>query len=152
MSIKSRFGFRQHHGSPVSRLKIARNSKFTIFIHKIIPVELEGVYPHDHGCDFFSFGLRGGYTEELFDDPYDQTKSKIIYRGAGKGHIMRNSQAHKFVSLSRDNVYTLFITWNFVGRKAWLFTPEGPITFEEFAKQRGIINVNDLKNGMNDAD
>lgn len=137
--------FRQYHGSPIERLKIVKNSKFTIFLHKITSADPEGTYPHDHGCDFFSVGLRGSYLEQVFDNPMDQTKFRYVRRGLGQGHIMRNSQAHRILSLSRDSVYTLFITFNFAHRPAWAYGPDGPMTVGEMAARMGITNINDLK-------
>lgn len=137
--------FRQYHGSPICRLKVVKNSRFTVFLHKITSADPEGTYPHDHGCDFFSLGLRGSYVEELFDDPMDQSKVRKVKRGTARAHVMRNSQAHRILSLSRDNVYTLFITWNFAHRPAWAYGPEGPMTVGEMAMKMGIANINDLK-------
>jgi hypothetical protein len=112
------------------------SKKYSVSIHKIIyKTWLHDEYPHDHGLDFLSIILYGGYTEELFPDKHASVKNgKIVKRRPGSWHIMKNLASHKVIKIhSKKAAWTLFITWNYEkNRQAYIYTPEGKVTPREY--------------------
>jgi hypothetical protein len=85
-------------------------------------------YFHDHGCDFFSLILRGGYGEDV-RDPADFDIPMIRYRGLLSMHIMRNKRVHRVIG-NKPGTLTLFITFNHQGRGPLAYHRDG--TTEDF--------------------
>jgi hypothetical protein len=130
------FNFKIYTTGNVKHHVIWVSKKYSISIHKIIYTEkAKDRYPHDHGLDFLSIILWGGYTEELFKDKYASIENgKIIKRKLGSWHIMKNSASHKVIDIkSKKSAWTLFITWNYEkNRQAYIYTPEGRMKVGEY--------------------
>lgn len=140
------FNFKVYTTGDIKHHIIWVSKKYSISIHKIIYRKwLEDEYPHDHGLDFLSIILWGGYTEELFKDKYASIKNgEIVRRRWGSWHIMRNSSSHKVIKVHpRKSAWTLFITWNYEPRRqSYIYTPEGRMTAGEYygkLAQRKVI-------------
>lgn len=112
--------------------KFLNTSKFTVSIHRMSSADPITSCPHDHGCDFYSIILKGQYTEKLYKDflnnPDDiENRNFKIF----SGHKFLHNWAHTIFKCDTIT-YTLFITFNHLGRKPMMYTPEGAFSKGEF--------------------
>jgi hypothetical protein len=113
-------------------MTVLKNRKFTVAIHKIAGPDEEWLRPHDHGCDFFSLILRGGYVEAYYKNPRVTLKSPIFrHFGVLSSHILRKEEAHR-IAECRPNTVTVFITWNYQDRHPMAFTERGHLLFKDY--------------------
>ena len=120
-----------HYGT-FRQWRFLNTSKFTVSINRIGSADSITSCPHDHGCDFYSIVLKGRYSEKLYKDflnnPNDMERRtfKIF-----SGHKFLHNWAHSIYKCDKTT-YTLFITFNHLRRKSWIYTPEGTFTQGEF--------------------
>ena len=129
------FRWKSYSTGDIQHYTIWVSKKYTVSIHKIIYREwLADEYPHDHGVDFLSIVLWGGYTEELFKDKYASFKNgEVVKRRWGSWHVMKNSASHKIIKVHpTKSCWTLFTTWNYTGERAFVYTPDGKIRVSEY--------------------
>ena len=105
----------------------------SISIHRISKVDIDTLWPHDHGLDFLSIGLTGRYTEELYLTPATDLSNKVVKTWkAGSAHVMRNNRAHRIIEATEKPSYTLFLTWNYKGEKTKMYTKHGYMSAGEY--------------------
>lgn len=124
----------EKRGEPfLFRLRVLQTPWFSVLIHHIQQDDLDRA-PHDHPWWFASLIWRGGYTEQVWDDPsrLDQFRTRTRRRGSIKR--LKVSQAHQIIKL-RGDVWTLAIAGPHRGR--WSFwTPEGLIDWRKYEAAR----------------
>lgn len=116
-----------------TRIQFIKTSKFSVSIHLLPPgADPEYMAPHDHGCDFFSFMLRGGYTENVYKDPFNtlENPERKTHRRFSC-HTLKNDWAHRIVEM-KPNTTTLYITWNHQGRRVMAFTRLGHMEYADY--------------------
>jgi hypothetical protein len=118
--------------------RIINTSKFTVCINKIVSADNISTLPHDHACDFLSLVLSGEYTEKVYKD-YLNEPSDIEYRSFKRFSIHKFLHNWAHIIVKSNVVYTLFITWNNQGRKPYIYTPEGPVTFDQYFSKKLFI-------------
>ena len=125
-------------GPTIRHYVLLKTKRFTVSVNRLTrDARFEDIYPHDHGSDFFSVALRGGYTEELFRDPATNwTTGERIVRRFPSAHKMDYRHAHKADvthPVGRQRVaWTLFVTWNYQGTRSRVWTEDGPIDSGEY--------------------
>jgi len=93
--------------SGIDQYVLFRTPWLSVEFHKINKPD-EGYVIHQHPWTFFSFRLRGGYTEELFVNA-SGVQWVEIKRGWLGAHRMRWTSAHRIKELHGTPV-TLFVT------------------------------------------
>jgi hypothetical protein len=99
------------------RLRVLQTPWFSVLVHHIQKDDLDRA-PHDHPWPFASLILRGGYTEQIWDDPtrFDESRTRI--RKLCSFRVIKLRQAHQITELHGD-VWTLAFagrhrgTWRF---------------------------------------
>jgi hypothetical protein len=109
------------------RLRIFNTPWVSLYLHWIYEEDLDR-FPHDHPWGFWSFIIRGGYTEET----YDRVGGTPVLRSWRRWsmHHMPLGKAHKIVRVS-EPLMTLVLT----GRRAqvWSFwTPQGKVPYADY--------------------
>ena len=114
------------------RFQIIRTSRFSVSVHSLAGPDPDYMAPHDHGCDFFSFIIRGGYTENVYRNPFKTLENpEPRPHRRFSCHILRNSSAHRIVECT-PRTLTLFVTWNHQGRRAMAFTRLGHLSYADY--------------------
>jgi hypothetical protein len=118
--------------------RFINTSKFSVSINKIISADAVSTLPHDHACDFASIVLWGRYTEKVYKDylnnPNDVKKRSFRIFSF---HKFLHNWAH--IIIECKNAYTLFVTWNHQGRKPYIYTPDGAVTFQEYFSKKMFL-------------
>lgn len=96
-----------HTSSGIDRYVLFQTPWLSVEFHKINEPD-EGFLVHQHPWTFFSFRVRGGYTEELYINASDTT-SYEVKRGWLRAHTMWWTSAHRIKELHGTPI-TLFIT------------------------------------------
>jgi hypothetical protein len=116
------------------RLRVVQTPWFGVYLHWIYETDTDR-YPHDHPWKFWSFILRGTYSEDVFyslnGDPDRRTWKRWSI------HDMPMNMAHRITSIS-DGLLTLV----FVGRRrgTWYFwTPEGLVEWSVLEADEGEL-------------
>ena len=121
----------KNYGGVFERMPLIKTKWFSVSIHKISGPDPEWLAPHDHGCDFFSLILSGGYTERIYVHPelgLNRTKDRT--HKPWSGHILRNQYAHRVIAAKPTK--TVFITWNHLNRRPMAYTPMGHLAYKDY--------------------
>jgi hypothetical protein len=122
------------------RLRILQTPKFAIYLHFIFLPD-EDRDPHDHPFNFWSFIIRGGYTERLWDIVPGAYKSTAL-RPAKKNwgvlsfHKMGQRQAHMISQLIPGTI-TLVFCGPKTGNGRWgFYTENGFVPWAKYNRQK----------------
>lgn len=112
------------HGGPyLKRYYLFRSRWLGVFIHQFYRADPEGL--HDHPWAFFTYILRGGYTEQVIgvvdEDHHTRRAGDWAVRAAGEFHRIRGLLS------APGGTWTLFV--HGPRRRTWGFLPMG---VEEF--------------------
>jgi hypothetical protein len=123
-----------------------KNRWFTISLHKLNNLPFVVKDPHDHPSKFLSVGLRGSYTEVVFQEPEgDLEVNSTFVRRAGTFHVMPLEYAHYIYDIG-EPCWTLFVTWKYRGRGVRIYTEEGAMSaMEYFSKMSAMKDIKDRK-------
>jgi hypothetical protein len=104
----------------LKRYILAQNNLFAIYIHRLTAVNVG--YPHTHTWTFWTWVLRGGYTEAVsnLDGRTYERKHTL-----GSFKQTRRDEAHKIISLKPDTVTLVFAgplhaEWGFMTEKGYV--------------------------------
>lgn len=101
------------------RLRVIQTPWFAFYIHWIKEPDLDR-YPHDHPWNFFSFVLRGFYSENLYVDLSGDVSDSKVHKTFSLHHMSMDI-AHKITSVS-ENLVTLVFTGK--RKRTWYFWTE----------------------------
>jgi predicted metal-dependent enzyme (double-stranded beta helix superfamily) len=119
------------------------NSKFTVRVNRITVSDDARAFPHNHGCDFISIGLRGWYAEDVYEAANVEKGSKRHLRAMFNVHRMNNTQLHKIAAVSEKPAYTLFVTFNYAHKPPLAYGPNGEVeTMGEMYRRLGYGKPN----------
>lgn len=91
------------------RLRIVQTPWFAFLLHFIFVPDLDQD-PHDHPWNFWSFVVRGGYTERFFEFVHDRNFSHFRKRHLRWSlHRMRVEHAHQIDGISPRTCTLLFV-------------------------------------------
>lgn len=125
--------------STFSEFRFIFTSKFSVSIHRIESADPLRSFPHDHGCDFYSFILKGGYGEKFYKNIANGANNSIDRKfKLFSSHIFRGHSAH-IITQCKKITYTIFITWNHDTRPPLIYTPDGAVTFGEYFSKKLFI-------------
>jgi hypothetical protein len=96
-------------------------------LNRITVPDDEEAFPHNHGCDFVSIGLKGWYSENVFKADAVEDGFVNHMRRRFNIHRMNNTQLHKIASVSDTPAYTLFITFNYAHKPPLAYGPNGEV-------------------------
>ena len=95
------------------RLRIVQTPWFGVYLHEMHGPDADRDL-HDHPWNFYTFILKGGYTEQWRksgrDSPYENYS---FYWPRWSGHVVNKLNAHRITGLLKVPTYTLV----FVGRR-----------------------------------
>lgn len=110
----------------LARLRIVQTPWFGVYLHDIYEPDGDR-HPHDHPWTFWSFILRGGYTERFH--PYPHVHPNLCVREQSwkrfSIHKMKRDTAHRIVDAA-PGLKTLIITgprrgnWGFYTEQGWM--------------------------------
>lgn len=111
------------------RLRVVQTPWFYLYIHWIyLP---DGQDPHDHPWNFWSFVVRGGYTEWFVPRPgqVGNTGHKRVW-SAGSVHSLKRPDAHNITYVKPG---TVTVVWGGKRQGTWgFYTPEGWIEWMNY--------------------
>lgn len=116
--------FSTHRSPFLSQCPILKGNGWRVSLNRM-EWDVEDNFIHDHGCDFFSVILRGGYVEEVFPRA-GSPESFIRKRRRFSARVLRGTSAHRLLSNSEGTI-TLFVTFNHLGRPPWAYLPNGEV-------------------------
>lgn len=114
------------NGTPMLKRWIVLGTPFFgIYVHFIYKEDLQRD-PHDHPWWFFSFIIRGGYTEEYVKSPgrYEECWSEQVHK-AGRVRFFPLRDAHRINSV-RPNTTSIVLVgpkvryWGFYSGPKWI--------------------------------
>lgn len=124
--IKKRWNFVPfYYSAPhglIDLVQIVGTPYVTVQIHRINFPDVGGYY-HDHPWTFYSMILRGGYDENIWDNPYDMDNVKTRRRRLLSIHKIGHESAHR-IFRSKPKTLTLFVTGPWV-RNGFRFYRDG---------------------------
>jgi hypothetical protein len=123
---------RRVDGQPfITRRQVIQTPLFSVLFSRIHGPDGRGD-PHDHSRWFASLILSGGYTETVFTDPSDLSRTRARRHRAGSVHVMRAEHAHLITSV-RGPLRTLVIAGRHRG--TWSFwTAAGKVDWREYGR------------------
>lgn len=92
----------------------------SVRIHHILREDLAD-HPHDHPWDARTIIIKGWYVERKFIGARGTTL--LVPRGPGDTAPILHGAYHHITTVSRGGVWTLFITWDYLG--SWGFLVDG---------------------------
>lgn len=105
----------------------------SIRLHKIHRKDTDD-HPHDHPWEARTIILRNPYIEERLVQGswmFEADRKDIIMRRPGDTARIRFGEYHKIVSVPKEGVWTMFITWKFQG--TWGFLVDGKkVPYKEY--------------------
>lgn len=109
--LKKRWNFVPFSYSPphglIDLVQLVGTPYLTVQIHRINFPDPAGYY-HDHPWSFFSFILKGGYDEYLWDDPYQVDNFTTKRRPILSLHRISHKTAHR-IFRAKPGTLTLFV-------------------------------------------
>jgi hypothetical protein len=108
------------------RLRVVNTPWFSLMVHWINEPDT-GRWPHDHPWAFYSWVVRGEYTEDLYDI-LGWIIDKRVHK-QGSVHLMSFDLAHRITSIS-DGLMTVVLTGK-RQRRFRFWTPEGKIPWDK---------------------
>lgn len=120
------------------RLRVIQTPWFSFYIHWINEADSDR-HPHDHPWNFWSLVLKGGYTEEIYQDSRnigESGRSEQHWRRFS-WHKMPLSHAHKITRLPGETV-TIVVTGRRV-RQFRFWTDDGPVPWHEYLRGSGSV-------------
>lgn len=133
----------------LARIRVVQTPWFGILLHDIYEPDQDRD-PHDHPWTFWSFVLRGGYIEQVFEDTgmtepvleYGLDSglkrkvypSKLFGRSRFSLHRMNTDKAHQITNI-QPNTRTLIFCGPRV-RKWGFWTPDGWVHWKDYIEYR----------------
>jgi len=109
------------------RWQVVKTRWFAIYIHAIYKAD-EEKHLHNHPWNFWSFVVKGSYTERLLN-------FKLNPRFAGTSVYRQRDQFHKIEDLHSPVVWTFNVAWGF--RDTWGYSVNGNfIDHVEYRKRK----------------
>jgi hypothetical protein len=133
--VRVKINVREDYGAAFKRLALFEAEYFGLVMHFFDSVDGTAP-PHDHGSKFVTFALKGGYEEELWDDPVGRFNSrKFFSRRQWSAHYMSKAWAHRVTKLlpNREGKVTTVVFW--FGKREYLpnyYTAEGKMDFFQY--------------------
>lgn len=123
-AVNSRFLIGKPGNPMMERWRLIQTPLFGIYVHFIYREDLDPV-PHDHPWRFWSFILRGGYTEELHRRTGDCGSCEDRVCSRWSLHSFPLHHAHRIVSVRPKTVTLVLVgrkvrTWGFYDGARWI--------------------------------
>lgn len=119
--------YQSEHGEHIKRNRLMRHLP-SARLHIIRRPDRDR-HLHDHPWDARTFVLRGWYQEERLNDNLDWPHRErpeyfdSFRRSAGDTASLKYGEYHRITQVAPDGVYTLFVTFRYVG--TWGFLVDG---------------------------